>query len=400
MYLKRSLIKKQAKEILKGNVFKLFIIGLVVSIVSGAAASLVSGITLKNYAEIIKNTVGNYGGGENFDEDPFEDFYFDDDGEAFFNFGKINTSLETQSLSPSASGASTVIIGSAAMSFLSDLVYIASIFLAPLNVALAGFFVLYIRGKRFELDGGVKTVFKEAFKVNYLKKVWLVFLMGLITGLLSLLFIIPGIIFSYSAYFAYQIMCDYPELSAWESIKLSKKIIKGNRFELFLMNLSFIPWAFLCIFIFPIIYVTPYFELTNALYYENFRLRAIQQGRVTEDDFLSDAQRLAKYAQANGVPNKVDPNFEGERRQENAPAWTPVQRPVDEAFYRPENADATQPYGQTYTPYAAQPDAAPSDEPAGEYYTPPASPQTDGENNAPDAQPQDGGNADGESTEE
>lgn len=367
MYLKRSLIKRQAKEILKGNVFKLFIIGLVVSIVANAASALVSGINLKNYTEIFENAVENYGGGGYYDEDHFQNFYYDDDGEAFFNFGNVNTSLDTQNLSPSAAGAGTVIIGGAATSFLSNLVYIASIFLAPLNVALAGFFVLYIRGRRFELDGGVKTVFKEAFTVNYLKKVWLVFLMGLITGLLSLLFIIPGIIFSYSAYFAYQIMCDYPELSAWESIQLSKKIIKGNRFELFLMNLSFIPWAFLCIFIFPIVYVTPYFELTNALYYENFRLRAIQQGRVTEDDFLSDAQRLAKYAQATGVPNMVNPIFNSNQQQADQPAWTPAQK-ADQPSY-PSPQPTAQPASEPAQQESPAEETAQTD---GNYYTPPA----------------------------
>ena len=47
--------------------------------------------------------------------------------------------------------------------------------------------------------------------------------------LLAILFIIPGIIFSYSAYFSSQIMNDYPNLKPTEAIKLSKKMIKGNR---------------------------------------------------------------------------------------------------------------------------------------------------------------------------
>lgn len=37
---------------------------------------------------------------------------------------------------------------------------------------------------------------------------------------------------------------------------------------------------------------------TQALYYENFKIRALQQGVLTEDDFLSDKQRMEKYAQA------------------------------------------------------------------------------------------------------
>ena len=86
-------------------------------------------------------------------------------------------------------------------------------------------------------------------------------------------------------------MSEYPELSPWQAIKLSKKIVKGHRTELFALDLSFLPWIFLCVFICPIIYVYPYIYTTQALYYENFKRRALATGAVTELDLLSDAQK-------------------------------------------------------------------------------------------------------------
>ena len=75
------------------------------------------------------------------------------------------------------------------------------------------------------------------------------------------------------------------------------------------MNLSFIPWYILCTLTCGLgyIYVAPYLEATNALYYENFRIRALQEGRITEDDFLSDNQIRAKYANfyANQMEHKT-----------------------------------------------------------------------------------------------
>ena len=99
--------------------------------------------------------------------------------------------------------------------------------------------------------------------------------------MLSILFLIPGIVFNYSSYFAFEIMAEYPELSPWQAISLSKKMVKGNRTELFVLDLSFIPWMLLCVFIFPVIYVWPYMFTTRSLYYENFTLRALSIHRIT-----------------------------------------------------------------------------------------------------------------------
>lgn len=403
MYLKRSLIKHQAKQLIKGNVLKLFVISLIVSLCVYLVSGIMSGISTYNtfslFNEIYKgiseadsvedfiedyfyNYFGDYYGdyfGDYFDEyfDDYKNEFFggSDDSNYFDGFGDegwdFNNFSGEMGLIPTGNDAVSGAYKGFRVSFFSgsSLPFIITVVLAPLAVTLAGLYVSFIRGKRFGFDEGLKSVFVDAFKVNYLKKLGVNFFRALVTALLSMLFVIPGIIFNYSSYFAFQIMCDYPGLTAWEAIRLSKKIVKGNRFELFLLELSFIPWAFLCIFIFPIIYVAPYYGTTIALYYENFRLRAIQEGRVTEDDFLSDAERCAKYG-AMGNNQYYSPNAAQQGtyyhtpqqpQQPQAPQYGAPNYTAPAQQYQPV---ANPPYG---TPVNQQYDPAPS--------TPPVEPQ-------------------------
>lgn len=89
-------------------------------------------------------------------------------------------------------------------------------------VSLSWYYVKFVNGREYELGEGIKVTYKEAFE-NYGKKLGAAFLQGLLMDLLSVLFIIPGIIFYYSSYFTYQLICEYPELSPMQAIKLSKK---------------------------------------------------------------------------------------------------------------------------------------------------------------------------------
>lgn len=64
----------------------------------------------------------------------------------------------------------------------------------------------------------------------------------------TLLFIIPGIIASYNYALSDYILAENPELTPSQALEKSKTMMYGNRFRLFCLELSFIGWAFLCIF--------------------------------------------------------------------------------------------------------------------------------------------------------
>lgn len=330
MNLDRGLIKAQAKELIKGKVMKLFLTTLVIQlclsvipIINTAATTSINDI--KNIFRNPENYFDNifdFDDAFDFDDD-FNDYRFEDDDDDYYNqfednfnnFGTDNNSgkgdfynfgtnfVPTNTKTEITPQKAAAIVNSSAATALSLLMVIAQILLIPLTVTLLYFFVLFIRGKEFSGIDGLKFIFKETFTNNYGKKIGVALLRALIAlglGFVSwFILYIPVFIFYYSSYFAYEIMCDNPQLSPWQAIKLSKKMIKGNRTELFVLDLSFIPWELLCVFLFPLIYVVPYVQTTRALYYENFRIRALQQGRVSEDDFLTDYQRMQKYAAQN-----------------------------------------------------------------------------------------------------
>lgn len=382
MNLNRPLIKQQAKDLIRNNVFKLFVIQLAVMVCMGGIIYIGYGSVMNKFfsfvvpfTESIENNF--YENSENFGiDDDFNHFgesgendfynfgsdaYSDNpDGHDFYNFGADNPEYDYYERVPY--NTDDFFFEYAAFMVIFWLIYmlgmIAYVFLSPLEVSLSGLYVSFIRGQRFDAGSGISTVFRNAFKVNYGKKLGVVLLRGLCVYFLCWLFIIPGIIYYFSSYFAFQIMCDNPDISPSQALDVSKKMVKGNRWELFVMNLSFFPWfllSSLCLGI-PYIYVLPYFSATNALYYENFRIRALQEGRVTEDDFLSDAQRYAKYAQmyANSFNpqnqpygNAQNPYYANQYPQNTAYGYTNAPQ------YAPNGNN--QSYGnvnQPYNPYA------------------------------------------------
>lgn len=71
------------------------------------------------------------------------------------------------------------------------------------------------------------------------------FLRGLYTFLWGLLFVIPGIVKSYSYAMTPFIMADHPEMTASEAINASKAMMDGHKADLFWLDLTFIGWDLL-----------------------------------------------------------------------------------------------------------------------------------------------------------
>ena len=95
------------------------------------------------------------------------------------------------------------------------------------------------------------------------------FLQSIYILLWSLLFIIPGIIASYSYAMTEYILAENPELSASEAISRSKQMMDGNKWRLFCLQFSFIGWSILCAFTLGIgnLWLTPYKQAATAAFY-------------------------------------------------------------------------------------------------------------------------------------
>ena len=104
-------------------------------------------------------------------------------------------------------------------------------------------------------------------------------LQAVYTFLWSLLLLIPGIIKHYSYAMTDYILKDEPELCNNAAIERSMAMMEGNKMKLFLLDLSFIGWAILCLFTFGIGFfvLQPYVQVSHAAFYEDLKA---QQGGI------------------------------------------------------------------------------------------------------------------------
>lgn len=99
------------------------------------------------------------------------------------------------------------------------------------------------------------------------------FLLSLLTDLFiilwSLLLIIPGIVASFSYAMAPFILTENPDMSPREAITASKEMMRGHRWELFCLRLSFIGWVILSAFTLGIgyLFLAPYTAAAEASFY-------------------------------------------------------------------------------------------------------------------------------------
>ncbi|NLV86876.1 MAG: DUF975 family protein [Clostridiales bacterium] len=121
----------------------------------------------------------------------------------------------------------------------------------------------------FNLCSGKKASYGNLFDGFgiFFKVLWLHILMFFFIYLWSLLLIIPGIIASYRYRMALFIMLDNPDIGALECIRRSKQMMIGRKWELFVLDLSFLGWSLLTVLPFVSIYVIPYKGLSYVNYY-------------------------------------------------------------------------------------------------------------------------------------
>ncbi len=99
------------------------------------------------------------------------------------------------------------------------------------------------------------------------------FLMWLFTCLWSLLFVIPGIIAMYRYRMAYFILLENPDMGALDAIRASRDLMRGHKADLFVADLSFLPWALLSALTFGIVglWLLPYMVTTYANFYQDIK---------------------------------------------------------------------------------------------------------------------------------
>lgn len=105
--------------------------------------------------------------------------------------------------------------------------------------------------------------FKPAFIMNLLQELYVL--------LWSLLFVIPGIVASYSYAMAPYILLEDPDCTGSEALRRSKALMDGNKLDLFVLDLSFIGWSILAAMTMGIgsLWLNPYTKASRASFYRN-----------------------------------------------------------------------------------------------------------------------------------
>ena len=150
------------------------------------------------------------------------------------------------------------------------------------GMALLEIFVLYplmvgyenaIRLLYERRDNDVTRNMKDITLANYGHKLWGMFLYGLKIALWTLLFYIPGIVMSFAYAMTPYILEEHPEISGWDASTRSRAMMKGHKFDLFYLYLSFIGWFFLAILTAGIglLWLSPYVDAAKAAFYNDLK---------------------------------------------------------------------------------------------------------------------------------
>lgn len=136
-----------------------------------------------------------------------------------------------------------------------------------LSVASARYFIGRVRGniEPSQIESSI-----DGIRNNVLGSLLTGILYNVFVAIGSMIFVIPGIIFSYSFSMAFYIINDHPEMTAMEALRESRRLMNGHKMQYFILNLSFIGWMLLGSLCFGVgtLWATAYMSTANAVFYE------------------------------------------------------------------------------------------------------------------------------------
>ena len=150
-----------------------------------------------------------------------------------------------------------------------------------LAIASAGYFLARVRGQAQPQE---ITVAVDCVKRSFVNSILASLLVAVFVTIGTFIFIVPGILFSYSFSMVYHVMIDRPELGPMEALKESRRLMRGHRWQLFCLQFSFIGWHFLGALCLGIgsLWSSAYATTANSVFYDE--LVANDRGYFTVND--------------------------------------------------------------------------------------------------------------------
>lgn len=249
----RKELKAKGKAAYRANRVTCIIAALLLMIATGAGGVGSAGSSYNNVQKNMKND-------SNYTQD----------------IGDYNDSFDDSiEYSPDGSSRSSVLISAALIAVIIVAVVIALAFgmalgaflLNPLQVGVQKFF---IDNADDQTTGLNRDNIGIAFNENYMKVVGSMFTTGLFTALWCLLLIFPGIYKAYCWRLVPYIISENPAITGADAREQSAMMMNGNKWDSFVLDLSFLGWKILGAFtlgILNIIFTNPYQAATNAELY-------------------------------------------------------------------------------------------------------------------------------------
>lgn len=267
----RKSVKEKGKKAFFGNFWKSVLVAIILGITLGAASSgFSSGSSMSSsITSLIKTTTESQSGSTS-----RTITYTDDQGDSHNVTFDLDLSDPASVDQDEVNFVVSTVLAILAIGFVIYLVITVFalafkyLLLTPFEYGCRKFF-------RKNLDEPAKlSNIVYVFDSHYKNIVKTAFLTDLFIWLWSLLFIVPGIIKAYQYRLVPYIMSENPEMSFRDAQAESARLMNGNKWKSFVLDLSFIGWDILSIFtwgLLEIFFVAPYKASTDAALYESIK---------------------------------------------------------------------------------------------------------------------------------
>ena len=255
----RSQLKEKAKQALKLNYWKAVLVSLILVWIAGGSYT-----ASFDFSNIFENNMAGESTGflDEFEQD----------------FGDIESFEDTieEDIAMMTEEDIAILIGTFVIIFMVVffIVFIIATAVSLVWSALIGNPVEMGCSRFFFLNLNKVADVKEVafgFDRNYKNIVKVMFFRTLYITLWSMLLWIPGIIKSYEYRMIPYLLAENPNLDKDQAFEISKRMMNGNKWKAFVLDISFIGWDLLGVAtlgLVEIFYVAPYRNLTNAALFE------------------------------------------------------------------------------------------------------------------------------------
>ena len=247
-------LKERAKVAVKRNYWWCVLAALILFLITGGGSSNSNGDKNQDKGAVVSIDPSGF----NIDSKDIGDYVAKSVGGTAYSAGKMVYGL--------AGGVIGLLLLIVALVVFAIGVILKALLLNPLEVGGRKFFM----ENEMDKKNGIGS-FVEPFKNGYYGNTVVgMFMRDLKIFLWSLLLVIPGIIKAYEYRMVPYILAEHPEMSYKEALECSSNMMKGQKMNAFILDLSFIGWEILATMTFGILaifWVNPYEYATSAELY-------------------------------------------------------------------------------------------------------------------------------------